>query len=208
MRVASCGSQITKITSYKSQITNMPSKKKSDWQILDTQISYDNPWIQVQHNEVLNPAGNEGIYGVVHFKNYAIGILPLDKDLNTYLVGQYRFPLKEYSWEIPEGGCPEGTDLLATAKRELKEEVGLSADKWTYLLKMHVSNCVTNEVGHVYIAQDLTEGIAEPEETENLTIKKVPFETAYNMVMEGKITDSLSMVAIMKAKILIDSGAL
>ena len=186
----------------------MPSKKKSDWQILDTQISYDNPWIQVQHNEVLNPAGNEGIYGVVHFKNYAIGILPLDKDLNTYLVGQYRFPLKEYSWEIPEGGCPEGTDLLATAKRELKEEVGLSADKWTYLLKMHVSNCVTNEVGHVYIAQDLTEGIAEPEETENLTIKKVPFETAYNMVMEGKITDSLSMVAIMKAKILIDSGAL
>lgn len=184
----------------------MAQQHKNPWKTLKSRVPYDNPWIQIQHNEVLNPAGNEGIYGVVHFKNYAIGILPLDKDFNTYLVGQYRFPLKEYSWEIPEGGCPEDTDILATAKRELKEEVGLTAKKWTPLLKMHISNCVSDEVGHIFIAQDLTEGIAEPEETEDLTIKKVSFEAAYQMVMNGEITDSMSVAAILKAKILLEKG--
>jgi len=177
---------------------------KSPWTILDTTIPYDNPWIKIQHNKVLTPAGTSGIYGVVHYKNYAIGILPLDKDLNTYLVGQYRFPLEQYSWEIPEGGCPEGTDLLATAKRELKEEVGLTAKEWTPLLTMHLSNCIADEVAHVFIAQDLTEGKAEPEETEELMIKKVPFQTAYEMVLSGEITDAISVAAILKAKILLD----
>lgn len=185
---------------------NSPSNK-SPWTILDTNIPYDNPWIQIQHNEVLTPANTPGIYGVVHYKNYAVGILPLDKDLNTYLVGQYRFPLKQYSWEIPEGGCPEGTDLLDTAKRELKEEVGLTAKKWAPLMKMHLSNCVADEVAHVFIAQDLTEGESEPEETEELVIKKVPFQTAFEMVLNGEITDSISVAAILKAKILLDKGA-
>jgi len=180
---------------------------KSPWTIQETTIPYDNPWIQIQHNEVLTPANTPGIYGVVHFKNYAIGILPIDKDFNTYLVGQYRFPLKQYSWEIPEGGCPEGTDLLASAKRELKEEVGLTAKKWAPLMTMHLSNCVSDEVAHVFIAQDLTEGESEPEETEELVIKKVPFQTAYEMVLNGEITDSISVAAILKAKILLDKEA-
>jgi len=180
---------------------------KSPWTILDTTIPYDNPWIQIQHNEVLTPTKTSGIYGVVHFKNYAVGILPLDKDLNTYLVGQYRFPLNQYSWEIPEGGCPEGTDLLNTAKRELKEEVGLTAKKWTPLMKMHLSNSVSDEVAHIFIAQDLINGESEPEETEELVIKKVPFQTAYEMVLNGEITDSISVAAILKAKILLDNGA-
>lgn len=184
----------------------MSHSEKNPWKITKSQTTYENPWIKVTHNEVINPAGNEGIYGVVHLKNYAIGILPLDKDFNTYLVGQYRFPLNSYSWEIPEGGCPEGTDVLATAKRELKEEVGLIADKWTPLLTMHVSNCVTDEIAHVFIAQDLTEGIAEPEETEELVIKKIPFSEAYDMVMEEEITDSISVAAILKAKILMEKG--
>lgn len=184
----------------------MLNSKKNPWQKVTTTIPYDNSWIQVQHNEVINPAGKPGIYGVVHFKNYAVGILPLDQNLNTYLVGQYRFPLNEYSWEIPEGGCPEGTDLLDTAKRELKEEVGLTAKNWSPLLKMHLTNCVSDEVAHIYIAQGLTEGVSEPEETEELTIKKIPFLRAYEMVMEGKITDSMSVAAILKAKILIDKG--
>ncbi len=184
----------------------MSHSEKSPWKITKSQTAYENPWIKVTHNEVLNPSGNEGIYGVVHLKNYAIGILPLDKDFNTYLVGQYRFPLNSYSWEIPEGGCPEGTDVLATAKRELKEEVGLIANKWTPLLTMHISNCLTDEIGHVFVAQDLTEGISEPEETEELVIKKLPFTKAYEMVMEGEITDSISVAAILKVKILIDKG--
>ncbi len=181
---------------------------KSPWTIKDTTVPYDNPWMQVQHNEVLTPADTPGIYGVVHYKNYAIGILPLDKEWNTYLVGQYRFPLKQYSWEIPEGGCPEDTDPIATAKRELKEEVGLRARKWTPLMTMHLSNCISDEVAHVFIAQDLTEGIAEPEETEELVVKKVPFQTAYEMVLNGGITDSISVAAILKAKILMDKGEL
>ena len=186
----------------------MSIHKKSPWKTLKTEIPYNNPWIQVQHNQVLTPIGKEGIYGIVHFKNYAVGILPLDKDLNTYLVGQYRYPLKEYSWEIPEGGCPENTDLLETAKRELKEEIGLHAEKWQYLLKMHLSNSVSDEVAHIFIAQNLQEGEAEPEETEDLTIRKLPFSVAYEMVLNGEITDSMSMAGILKAKILIDKGEL
>lgn len=186
----------------------MPHSEKNPWKITKSETAYDNPWIKITHNEVLNPAGKEGIYGVVHLKNYAIGILPLDKDLNTYLVGQYRFPLNSYSWEIPEGGCPENTDVLATAKRELKEEVGLIANKWTPLLTMHISNCVTDEIAHVFVAQDLTEGIAEPEETEDLVVRKIPFSEAYDMVMNEEITDSISVAAILKAKILIEKGVI
>lgn len=182
--------------------------EKNPWQITNSKQAYNNPWIAVTHNEVINPAGNEGIYGVVHFKNYAVGILPLDKNLNTYLVGQYRFPLQSYSWEIPEGGCPESTDILATAERELKEEVGLTANKWTPLLTMHLSNCVTDEIAHIYIAQGLTEGIATPEETEELKIKKLPFEQVFQMVINGEITDSMSVAAILKAKILLDNNQL
>lgn len=186
----------------------MSKSEENPWKVTKSKIAYDNPWIKIIHNEVLNPAGNEGIYGVVHFKNYAIGILPLDKDLNTYLVGQYRFPLNSYSWEIPEGGCPESTDILATAKRELKEEVGVVATQWKPLLTMHLSNSVSDEIAHIFIAQDLTEGIAEPEETEDLKVKKVPFATAYQMVMNEEITDAMSVAAILKAKILMEKGVI
>lgn len=186
----------------------MSHELKNPWKTKKSTTVYDNSWIKVIHNEVLTPANKEGIYGLVHFKNYAIGILPLDKDLNTYLVGQYRYPLKQYSWEIPEGGCPEGTNILETAKRELKEEVGLSASTWTHLLDMHVSNCVTDEIAHVFLAQNLTQGTAEPEDTEELVIKKLPFLEAYKMVLEGKITDSLSVAAILKTYILLKEGSL
>ncbi|MFK7979049.1 MAG: NUDIX domain-containing protein [Saprospiraceae bacterium] len=184
----------------------MSNSEKNPWKITKSKTAYDNPWIKITHNEVINPSGNEGIYGVVHFKNYAVGVLPLDQDLNTYLVGQYRFPLNAYSWEIPEGGCPESTNILATAKRELKEEVGLIANIWTPLLTMHLSNSVSDEIAHLFIAQDLVEGIAEPEETEELVVKKLPFAEVYQMVMDGAITDSMSVAAILKAKILMEQG--
>lgn len=184
----------------------MLTKYKNPWITKKSITTYDNPWIQVVHNEVITPAGSNGMYGVVHFKNYAVGILPLDKEGNTYLVGQHRFPIDEYSWEIPEGGCPEGTDMLETAKRELKEEVGLTAKKWTPLLEMHLSNCVTDEIAKIYIAQDLTEGESNPEDTEELIVKKLPFEEVFEMVIKGEITDSMSVSAILKAKILLDKG--
>jgi len=173
-------------------------QEQNPWKIVSGNLVYDNPWINLTEYQVITPAGTPGIYGKVHFKNIAIGVMAIDKEGDTYLVGQYRFPLNEYSWEIPEGGCPEGTDYLASAKRELKEETGLEAKNWTELLRMHLSNSVADELAVVYVAQDLIAGEAAPEDTEKLTIKKLPFETVLKWVMEGKITDSISVAAILK----------
>ncbi len=174
----------------------------NNWKKLSTHTVYENPWIEVQHHEVINPSGGEGIYGQVNFKNLAIGVVPLDADENTYLVGQHRFPIDEYSWEIPEGGCPHDEDILDCAKRELLEETGLKAEKWTLISRIHTSNSVCNETGFIFLAEELTQGKAEPEETEDLTVKKLPLREAYRMVMENKITDSLSIAGILKTMIL------
>jgi 8-oxo-dGTP pyrophosphatase MutT (NUDIX family) len=182
----------------------MDTKIKNAWITEKSEVKYETPWIEVSHHNVINPVGKPAIYGTVHFKNLAIGILPLDKDLNTWLVGQWRYPLKAYSWEIVEGGGPVGENPLDSAKRELKEETGLTANKFSLLCNMHTSNSATDEYCHIYLAQDLTLGEAEPEESEDLQLKKMPFAQAYQMVMDGEITDSLSMVAILKTKILID----
>ncbi|MEM6723516.1 MAG: NUDIX hydrolase, partial [Bacteroidota bacterium] len=104
---------------------------ENPWTKLSEALQYDNPWIRITEHQVLNPNGNPGIYGVVHFKNVAIGIVPLDEEYNTWLVGQYRYTLEQYSWEIPEGGGPLGTDPLKSAKRELLEETGITAKEWT-----------------------------------------------------------------------------
>jgi 8-oxo-dGTP pyrophosphatase MutT (NUDIX family) len=168
------------------------------WKKIGSKIIYDNPWISLTEFDVITPAGTQSIYGKVHFKNIAVGVIALDADNNTYLVGQYRFPLDLYSWEIPEGGCPEGTDWLEAAKRELKEETGFAANKWTEILQMHVSNSVSDEFAIVYVAQDLIAGEAEPEDTEELQLIKIPFNEAVQMVLEGKISDSISVAAILK----------
>lgn len=180
------------------------TKIKSPWITKSREVKYDTPWIEVSHHQVINPAGKPSIYGTVHFKNLAIGILPLDKDFNTWLVGQWRYPLNAYSWEIVEGGGTIGVDPVESAKRELKEETGLTASKYTLLCNMHTSNSATDEYCYIYLAQDLQIGEAEPEESEDLQIKKVPFNLAYQMVMDGEITDSLSMIAILKTKLLIN----
>ncbi|WP_316792946.1 NUDIX hydrolase [Pedobacter frigoris] len=178
------------------------------WITIESHKIYENNWIGLTEHQVINPSGGKGIYGEVHFKNYAIGILPLDDDMNTWLIGQYRFPLKAYSWEIPEGGGPLNDDPLESAKRELLEETGLTATEWTEIQRMHLSNSVSNELAIIYIAKGLKEGIAEPEETEQLILRKIPFEEAYQMVMNGQITDSMSVASILKAKILLLEGAL
>jgi 8-oxo-dGTP pyrophosphatase MutT (NUDIX family) len=179
--------------------------KKNPWKTLSSRPVYDNKWINITEYQVLNPSGNEGIYGKVHFKNIAVGIIPLDEDLNTWLVGQYRYTLDEYSWEIPEGGCLIGEENpLDAAKRELLEETGLMAENWTELLKTHLSNSVTDEVGYTFIARQLTQQKAEPEETEDLKVIKLPFSEAFEMAMTGKITDGFSMMSLLKAKLLLD----
>jgi 8-oxo-dGTP pyrophosphatase MutT (NUDIX family) len=174
------------------------TNEKNPWKTISGKLVYDNPWINLTEYEVITPAGTPGIYGKVHFKNIAIGVIVIDENGDTYLVGQYRFPLNEYSWEIPEGGCPEGTDYLTAAKRELKEETGFEAKSWTEILRMHVSNSVSDEYAVVYVAQELIAGEAEPEETEKLTVQKMPFTQALQWVMEGKITDSITVAALLK----------
>lgn len=176
------------------------------WTILSEKDHYQNNWIKITEYQVLNPARNPGIYGKVHFKNLAIGIIPLDQDFNTFLVGQYRFPLNAYSWEIPEGGSPLADDPLKGAQRELLEETGLVARKWIPIQTMHLSNSVSDEYGIIYLAQDLEQHTACPEETEQLIVKKLPFQTVYEMVERGEITDSLSVAGILKVKLMLLDG--
>lgn len=168
------------------------------WKQKSTRLIYDNPWIRLDEDQVIRPNGSEGIYGRIHFKNKAIGIIPIDDAGNTWLVGQYRYTLNEYSWEIPMGGVSLNEDTLEGAKRELKEETGLMASNWTELLKIHTSNSVTDEYGFVFLAEELTQGEMEWDETEDLEIRKLPLTQAIQMVMRGEITDSISIAGLLK----------
>jgi 8-oxo-dGTP pyrophosphatase MutT (NUDIX family) len=174
-------------------------KTKNPWKTISRANVYENPWIKVEEHQVINPSGEKGIYGKVHFKNIAIGIVALDKEMNTWLVGQHRYALNEWSWEIPEGGGPMTKTILASAKRELKEETGLSARRWTKILKTHLSNSVSDEVGFIFLAQELTQGVSELEASEaDLKVWKIPLAKALSLVNSGKITDSLTIMGILK----------
>lgn len=168
------------------------------WITLSHKEIYENPWIRLNEYKVINPSGNLGIYGKVSFKNIAVGILPIDVQGHTWLVGQYRYTLNTYSWEIPMGGVPFSESMENGALRELKEETGLTAQKLEVLCKIHTSNSVTDEVGHVYLATELTVGAPEFDDTEDISIRRLPFSEALEMVMEGEITDSLSVAGILK----------
>lgn len=173
------------------------------WKTLSSRPIYDNPWISVREEQVLKPSGSPGIYGVVSFKNKAIGIVPVDSEGYTYLVGQFRYTLNAYSWEIPEGGGPFDEAPLETAKRELEEETGLHASSWQDLGRIHTSNSVTDEEGFLFLATGLTQGKSNPEDTEQLLIKRVSLTDAVGMVMSGEITDSLSIAGLLKASLLV-----
>jgi len=176
-------------------------KANNPWQTLSVKKIFDSPWIELELHDVINPSGNKGIYNVVKFKHLAIGILPIDEEGYTYLVGQWRYPLNQYSWEIPEGGGKLDVEPLESAKRELLEETGLVAHHYEELLRLHTSNSVTNELAIIYLATNLEQKESNPEETEDITIKKIHLKDALKMVMNNEITDSLSVAAILKASI-------
>ena len=167
------------------------------WKKLSSKKIYDNPWITVVEDQVINPGGGQNLYGVVHFKNKAIAIVPLDEDGNTWLVGQERYTLGRYSWELPMGGAADGEEPIEAARRELKEETGLTASRWSQVLRLHVSNSITDEEGFVFIAEDLEEGEPDFDETEDLQIQKLPLSEAVAMVSRGEITDAISVAALL-----------
>ncbi len=170
----------------------------SPWKLQASKAIYDNPWLSLEEDEVINPGGGISHYGKILFKNIAIGIIPLDEDNNTWLVGQYRYVPDCYSWEIPMGGGALDTGPLESARRELKEETGLVASQWDELMRLHTSNSVTDERGVIYVARGLAEGETAFEETEELHLHKLPLQEAVQLVMDGEITDAVSVAGLLR----------
>jgi len=180
------------MTIKKLPTTDNPWKPQSSKKI------FENPWLSLHEDKVINPGGGLSHYGKVNFKNFAIGIIPLDENNNTWLVGQYRYVPDCYSWEIPMGGGPIGIDPLQSAQRELQEETGLTAKNWQEIMKLHTSNSVTDERGLIYIARDLTQGETDFEEAEELLIQKLPLHEAVERVLSGEITDVISIAGLLR----------
>ena len=178
------------------------------WTVRAKRVPYDNRWIRVIEHDVLNPAGNPGIYGVVHVKHLAIGMLPLDEDGFTYLVGQHRFPRDYFSWELPEGGGSFEDAPEVSAARELREETGLLAHRWHPFLRMDLSNSITDERAIGLIAWDLEQFPPEPEEEEKIEIHRVRFAEALDMALSGEIVDAFAQAMLFKVRLLADRGDL
>jgi 8-oxo-dGTP pyrophosphatase MutT (NUDIX family) len=177
-------------------------KKNGPWTVKSERLVFENPWIAIEDHAVVHPDGAAGEYGVVRFKNLAIGVLPVDADGNVFLVGQHRYPLDRYSWELPEGGGGLDVPAIESARRELEEETGVVAREWRELATFDISNSVTDERAICYLAWDLTPGNAAPDGSEALTMKKVKFEELLEMVMNGSISDSLTIIMTLKAHLL------
>ncbi|WP_448202802.1 NUDIX domain-containing protein [Azospirillum sp. sgz302134] len=186
----------------------MPHDTGNPWTVLTTKPMYENPWMKVVEYDVLKPNGKPGIYGVMHTKSVATGIVPIDDDGCVILVGQYRFALHQYSWEIPEGGGRKDVDPLISAQRELEEETGQMARHWLPILHMSLSNSITDEVAYGFLAWGLEQGTADPDDTEVLQLRRVPFAEAYDMVRRGTITDAIAVACLMKVRLLALEGEL
>lgn len=161
-------------------------------------LIYENPWISLIHRTGRRPDGAPGIYGIVRFHNRAIAVVPLFADGRMVLVGQFRVPLNRWSWEVPEGGGPLEEPPLDAARRELAEETGLHAREWREILCSDISNSVTDETGVIFLATGLQQGRAEPEGSEQLSLRCVHFRTALAMVDTGVIRDALSQLALLR----------
>ena len=178
--------------------TDRAATPNGPWLRRSRRIAYENPWITIWHDEVSRPDGSPGIYGLVHFANLAVGVVVLDEDDRVLLVGQHRYALGEQSWEIPEGGVPAGETPIDGMKRELREETGVEASEWRELVRLHLSNSVTDEAGVVYLARGLSHGTSEPEPTERIEVRWVAFDEALAMTVDGRITDAMSLIGLQR----------
>lgn len=180
-----------------SKPPDRPDPRLNPWQTLSTRLEFENPWFRVTTHDTVAPDGHRPTYGKIHFKNQAVAIIPLDADHHTWLVGQWRYTLGEYSWEVPMGGSPLGVDPLESARRELKEETGLTAGRFEQILTLHTSNSITDEAGVVFVAEDLVAGHPEFDETEVLDIVRLPVRDAIAMALDGRITDAISVAGLL-----------
>jgi 8-oxo-dGTP pyrophosphatase MutT (NUDIX family) len=180
--------------------------ESNPWKTLSTKHIYTNPWITVREDQVIRPDGSEGIYGVVDTR-IASAVVALTPENEVYLVGQFRYTTDVYSWEVIAGGGEKNEDPLVTAKRELKEEAGITAQTWTTLSEnIQMSNCYTSEIGYIYLARDLEISEPEPDDTEELLLKKIPLEDALAQIDSGEITDAFSIIALHRTQRWIDSN--
>ncbi len=183
-------------------------EKLGPWTKLNEEEVYSSPWIAVSKHDIIDPGGKPGTYSVVHFKALAVGVVALDDEMNTWIVGQYRYPTRTYGWEIPEGGSPRNVPPLEGAKRELREEAGIVAERWTEILRMDLSNSASDEHAILYVARGLTFHEPEPDHNEELALKKITFSELYERVQRGEILDSLTVAAVMRVKLMILDGTL
>lgn len=178
------------------------------WRSLSSRLVYENPWLTLTEHAAQAPTGFEAPYGVVGFKNLAIAVLPLHEDGTVTLVGQHRFPHGDYAWEIPEGGAPLGEAPLDGARRELREEAGLEAADWREVLRVQMSNSVTDERGFGFIATGLSPVEAAADETESFAVARVPFRQALDLALRGAISDMLSVAMLLRAYHMATEGEL
>lgn len=176
---------------------------RNPWTFQSRRIVYDNPWMTVTEDRVLTPSGRPGIYGVMRPKSVAIGVIPVDQEGHTWLVGQYRYALDRYSWEICEGGGRKAEPPLEEARRELAEETGLTAEHWQEILRLDLSNSLSDEQAMVFLCWGLAAGEAAPEDTEELQVKRVPLTEAFRMARDGEITDAVAVAALLKLELMV-----
>lgn len=176
----------------------LPHYEQNPWTTISSKEIYKNPWINIREDLVIRPDGKEGIYGVVSTR-IATGVVALTPERHIYLVGQYRYPTNRYSWEIIEGGSDTGETAIEAARRELREEAGLIAHTWEPIGDVvFLSNCFSSEEAFFFLATDLAQTEHERDGTELLEITTVPLAQAISMVISGEITDSMSVIALLK----------
>jgi len=187
------------VTAYRGRCVSTTPPPANPWTTLSSREVYANPWIRVREDQVLNPRGGPGIYGVVEYRNRAVGVIPIDDDGCTWLVGQYRYTHDRYEWEIPEGGCPEGETLEACARRELREETGLEASELSLLAgDLQLSNSVSDERAYLFVARGLSHVGADPDDTEDLALWRLPLTEAIAMAVDGRIRDAMSVIGLLR----------
>ena len=169
------------------------------WRDAGSTTTFENPWLRLTRHEATAPTGMKADYVVMRPKNLSVGVLPLHADGTVTLVGQQRFALMNWSWEMPEGGAPFDEDPLEGAKRELAEEAGLAAAHWREVLKVEMSNSITDERAMAWVAWELTPVPVAPDPTEIIRVARVPFGDLLKEIQRGSIRDMFTVATALRA---------